>query len=64
MVVVKAECCDEENDLGTGDGLVAVGHSYTFPLLRPRTKDAPVVRSFIRKKSGKNSIDVLLWVQN
>ena len=27
-------------------------------------KDAPVLKSFTVKKSGKNSIDVLFWLQN
>ena len=55
LVVMSAEYGGEEGGL-----TIEVGHSYTFPLLWPRTKDAPVVRSFTRKKSGNNSIEVLL----
>lgn len=58
-VTIWVEGGGEKDDLGTEDG-----HSYTFPLLWLCTKDAPVVRSFTRKKSGKNSIEVLLIEQN
>ena len=46
------------------NSLTKVCHSYMFPLLRPYTKDAPIVRSFTSKKLGKNSIEVLLWEKN
>lgn len=41
-------------------GGTVIGHSYNPSLVCPRRSCAPIVKSFTRKKDGKNSIEVLL----